>query len=89
MNIQSFAQLKRELKVGTKVTLIDTNMLNHKALGVEREVIKQQTNAVKFSGGSWLGLGSTGEVASDFTFSGDTFTYTMPDGDHLTYKFTN
>lgn len=87
MNIKSFAQLKRELKVGTKIMLIDTHLHNHKGLHIEREVVKQQTNAVKFNDGSWLGLGSTGEIASMFSFDGDKFTLSWCDEPgYLTYK---
>jgi hypothetical protein len=68
MNIKTFAELKRALTVGTKIKLVDSSLPNNKRLGVVRAVIKQQTNAVKLEGGSWLGLGSTGEKASDFSF---------------------
>ena len=68
MKIQSFAQLKRELKIGTVIRLVDSSIQDHKGLNVDRAVIKKQTNAIKLDNGSWLGLGSTGEKASDFSY---------------------
>jgi len=92
MTITSFAQLKRELKPGVSLKLIDTNLDNHKSLGIVRKIILQQTNAVKFEGGSWLGLGSTGEKSSEFAFQENGFTYDnrakYPDyGVMLKYEF--
>jgi len=84
----NYAELKRKLTVGTKLTLVDTNLTGHKYLNVTRKIIKQQTNAVKLEGGSWLGLGSTGEKASDFSFQDNGFTF---EKDHakLVYRIEN
>jgi hypothetical protein len=76
MKPTNFNQLKNYLQVGMKLKLVDTSMKNHKYLGVERAIIKKQTNSIKFEGGSWMGLGSMGEKASDFTFQENGFTYT-------------
>ena len=86
--IKTFAQLKRDLKVGAILTLVKAENKNtkypHKYLNIPREIIKQQTNAVKLEGGSWLGLGSTGETAKDFEYIGCTFMY-VGGGVKLTY----
>ena len=68
MKLQSFAELKRVLIEGTVIRLIDSSINNHKGFNKDRAVVKAQTNAVKLSDGSWLGLGSTGEKAGDFSF---------------------
>ena len=75
MTITSFAQLKRELKPGVKIVLVATSIPNHKKIGIIRAVAIQQTNAIKLEDGSWLGLGSTGEKAADYTFQTNGFTY--------------
>lgn len=49
----TFAELKRRLKVGVSVTLIDTNR-PHKYLGLTRKIALAQTNAIKFDNESWL-----------------------------------
>jgi len=60
---------------------------NHKNLNIPRRIIKKQTNAIKFEGGSWLGLGSTGEKASDFSFDDNTFTVKGIDkGEFIKYQ---
>lgn len=89
MQIKSFSELKRSLTVGTKLKLIKSHIPNHKYLNTVREVIKQQTNAVKLEGGSWLGLGSTGETAKNFKFHENGFTVVWDDNEYLTYEFVN
>ena len=83
--IQTFAELKRELTVGKKLQLVETNVPNHKYLNTVREVIKQQTNGVKLEGGSWLDLGYMGAKANNFTFQEGGFTCDFGDT-KLVYK---
>jgi hypothetical protein len=45
--------LKR-LKVGDKLVLVKSHYMPHKYLNIPRAIIKAQTNAIKFEGGSWL-----------------------------------
>lgn len=71
----NFNQLKSYLQEGMTLTLIYSSLPDHKALNIPRKIEKKQTNAIKFEGGSWLGLGSTGEKAKDYTFKDNTFTY--------------
>lgn len=82
----NFNQLKNYLQEGMSLALIESSKPDHPHLNKTRKIIKKQTNAIKFEGGSWLGLGSTGEKAKDYTFNNDTFTY---DGGfiQLTYKY--
>lgn len=91
MKPTNFNQLKNYLQIGMKLKLIATNLKNHKYLNSERKIIKKQTNAIKFEGGSWFGFGSTGEKASDFTFNSNGFTYTFDKGTnfegYLTYQY--
>lgn len=68
MTIQTFAELKRTLSEGTVLRLIDSSIKDHKGLNKDRAVSKVQTNAIKLDDGSWLGLGSTGERACDFSY---------------------
>ena len=70
-----------------KLKVIDSHDKNNKLLNTIRKIEKKQTNAIKFDTGSWLGLGSTGETAKDFTFKNDTFTYHFFENEYLTYQF--
>lgn len=83
MIFNNFKQLKDKLTVGMTITLTYARF-SHENLGEKikarlnqpREIIKKQTNAIQFSDGSYLGLGSTGEKAKDFLFFGNnTFSY--------------
>lgn len=93
MKPTNFNQLKNYLQVGMKLKLIASSMKDHKYMGMERPIIKKQTNAIKFEGGSWFGLGSTGEKASDFTFQENGFTFTWDKGTgfegFLQYEYVN
>jgi len=82
MTVTSFAQLKRELKPGVALKLVDTDVPCHKLLGIVRKVDRQQTNAIMFVGGSWLYL----SAAKDFTFQENGFTYDS-NGTMLKYEF--
>ena len=54
--MKSFAELKRELQVGTKLRMIHPK--TNRLCGIEREIVKVQTNAIVMSkpdnGKSWL-----------------------------------
>lgn len=93
MKPTNFNQLKNYLQEGMRLKLVDSSMKEHKFLGQERAIIKKQTNAIKFEGGSWFGLGSTGEKASDFSFENNGFTYTWDKGEafsgFLKYEYVN
>ena len=83
MSFNNFKQLKDKLKVGDSLTLTYAVFKNDKVsdkilarINKPRLIIKKQTNAIKLEDGSWLGLGSTGEKASNFLFFGNNnFTY--------------
>ena len=69
----TLAELKRFMQTSPTLTLISAQSWNgqpHKFLNIPRTVEKTQTNAIKFSGGSWLEY----EKAACYTFLGDTFT---------------
>lgn len=80
MKPKNFNQLKNFLQVGQKIKLVGASDKNHRYLNTERIIIHKQTNAVKLEGGSWLGLGSTGEKANEFTFQENGFTYEWDKG---------
>ena len=87
--MNNFNQLKKGLNIGDTLTIVDTSLVGHKYLNVPRKIIKKQTNAVKFEGGSWLGLGATGEKAENFSFFNNGFTYRFGENnkDYISYKF--
>lgn len=84
--MKTLADLKRTLTVGTRLTLIDTNMVGHKYLNITRAIEKVQTNSIKFEGGSWLEFGK----AADYTINDREFTQTFPEfkgqREYLTYR---
>ena len=90
MDIKNLSQLKKKLNVGDKLKLVKASNPQHKYLGKVREIIKIQTNGIKFEGGSWLGLGMFGEKAKDFEFLKDGFIYNDINGFNgvmLKYKY--
>jgi hypothetical protein len=86
MNITTLAQLKRELKEGVTVTIIDNkfwNNKNHPAFNKPRSIIKVQTNSLKYSDNSWMDFGK----AKDYQFNGNTFTWLLDNEGHfITYR---
>lgn len=87
-------QLKNYLQVGMKLKLIDSSIKDHKFLNIERPIIKKQTNAIKFEGGSWFGIGGyMQEKASEFMFQDNGFIYTWDKGTEfegfLQYEYIN
>lgn len=87
--ISNFSQLKKYLaSPNACIELLYHSFGVHKWLNVKRKVIKVQSNAVKLEGGSWLGLGSTGEKASDFKFNLDNTFDLLEEGKIVnTYKY--
>lgn len=89
MRPQNLAQLKRYLQVGMSLTLVDfNNGESHPGLNIPRKIKQALSNQIQFDNGSWLGLGATGERASDYTFTSEGFTY---DGGwvKMTYKYNS
>ena len=64
------ADIKRRMTIGTKMTLIDSSMKNHRYLNLPRKIDLVQSNAVRFSGGSYLQYPKANEVSiiDDNTF---------------------
>jgi hypothetical protein len=55
--MKTFADIKRKLVIGNSITMIRHDWIpNGKLIGLKREIIKKQSNAVQFQGGSWLYL---------------------------------
>lgn len=86
-NIKTLADFKR-LPVGTKMVLRSASDFGgrpHRLLGVERVIDIKQTNAIRFSGGSWLYYPS----AKGFSVDGDYIVITSDDGSFLAYEVIN
>lgn len=91
---KTFAQLKRDLQLGTKIKMIkrEVNGKEEKAIAEVREISKVQSNAIAFKtllpdgtvGNSWLYF----PKASQVEYIGNTFIFN--DGYFkLTYEFIN
>ena len=62
--MKSFADIKRALIEGATLTMVShDNMPGGALIGLARKIIKRQSNAIQFEGGSWLYLD---KPAADF-----------------------
>jgi hypothetical protein len=58
MTIKNLSQMKKYFSTNeSEIELIYSKRMPHKNLNVVRKIEKCQTNAVKFTGGSWLEFG--------------------------------
>jgi len=87
--MKSFADIKRALNEGATLTMVShDNMPNGPLIGLARKIIKRQSNAIQFEGGSWLYLDKR---ASDFEVLGaDSFRVRLNPGatpaKYMTYR---
>ena len=83
--MKTFADIKRKLITGVSVTMIrHDHYPNCGLIGLERKVIKRQSNAVQFEGGSWLRLD---KPAADYIpTSENTFLARLVDDKFMEYK---
>ena len=89
MDKKTFAQLKRDLKVGTKIVQVRNDFWMGTINSDIREISIVQTNAVAFKTNkngkivnSWLWFPKT---ASDVIYIGDEFTF-ISEGKKISYK---
>ena len=60
--MKTFADIKRALQVGATVTMLAHDWFpTGKLINVPRKVVKTQSNAVQFEGGSWLYWSKAGD----------------------------
>jgi hypothetical protein len=83
--MKTFADIKRKLSSGVSVTMIrHDNYPNGHLIGLDREIVRRQSNAVQFSGGSWLRLD---KPAADYIpTSENTFLVRLVDDKFMEYK---
>lgn len=55
----------KKLKVGDTLTMTYSLYQPNKLVGVPRKIIKMQSNAMKFEGGSWLYFPKASEIVSE------------------------
>lgn len=61
--MKTFADVKRRLVEGATLTMVRHDWLpNGKLIGLPRKIIKRQTDAIQFDGGSWLQFPPAKEV---------------------------
>lgn len=84
--MNSFADVKRRLQVGTKLKMVRNDWYpNGVLMNVVREIETRQTNAIKFAGGSWLHFPPAKEIVIE---SENSFTIILDkNGAKLTYEF--
>lgn len=64
--MKTFADVKRNLIEGAELTLTRHDWLTPSSplkLGAKRKIIKRQSNAIQFEGGSWLQFPAASDVA--------------------------
>jgi len=66
--MKTFADIKRKLVTGNQITMLRHDYGATNLIGLKRKVIKRQTNAVQFEGGSWLRLD---RPASEYIATGE------------------
>jgi hypothetical protein len=83
--MKTFADIKRKLVENNTITMIRHDWLpNGKLIGVKRKIIKRQSNAVQFEGGSWLYLD---KPANDYIPTGEnTFLVRLDSDKFMEYK---
>jgi hypothetical protein len=83
--MKTFADIKRKLVEGNSITMIRHDWYpNNDKIGLERKVIKKQSNAVQFEGGSWLYLD---KPAKDYIpTSENTFLARLVDDKFIEYR---
>lgn len=83
--MKTFADIKRKLTDGNVITMTRHDYYpDGKLIGLARKVIRKQTNAVQFEGGSWLRLD---KKASDYIPTGeDTFLVRLDGDKFMGYK---
>jgi ribosomal protein L14 len=63
--MKTFADIKRQLNEGAKLKLIRHDWLKPNMplkIGAVRKIIKRQSNAIQFEGGSWLTFPKASDV---------------------------
>ena len=80
--MKTLADLKRKLVVGARVKLVFHIGKYHRFANIERTVEVAQSNAVMFSGGSWL----TFPKAKEVSFTRNTFSVLEGSDVVLTYE---
>jgi hypothetical protein len=55
--MKTFADIKRKLSEGSTLTMVRHDWYPQgKNMGIARKIVKRQSNAIQFEGGSWLYL---------------------------------
>jgi hypothetical protein len=84
----TFADIKRRLTVGTKLKLVRHDWLKPDSplkLGTVRAIIKRQSNAIQFEGGSWAYFPPSSDVLC--TDNGFSIVLSAERAQFMTYEF--
>lgn len=83
--MKTFSDIKRRLTEGAILTMVRHDYGHCNAIGMPRRIVKRQSNAICFEGGSWLRLD---RPASEFIVQGDDgFLVHLNDDKFIEYKF--
>jgi hypothetical protein len=66
--MKTFSDVKKRFKVGTELKLIRHDWLKPNLplqIGAVRKIVKVQSNAIQFEGGSWLNYPKASDVVTD------------------------
>jgi hypothetical protein len=82
--MKTFSDIKRKLLEGNSITMLRHDYGANNLIGLNRRVIKRQSNAVQFEGGSWLRLD---KPASNYIpTSENTFLVLLQDDKFMEYR---
>ena len=89
--MKTFKDVKDKLQVGTKLKLVRHDWLHptHIKLqvGMVREIIKKQSNAIQFAGGSWLYFPKASEIVVDGEKRQFSVVLNIEQAQFMTYEF--
>lgn len=83
--MKTFSDIKRRLIEGATLTMTRHDYGRCQTIGVPRRIVKRQSNAIQFEGGSWLRLD---RPASEYIPEGeDGFLVRLHDDKFIQYRF--
>ena len=86
--MKTFSDIKKQLVEGATLKLVRHDWLTPSSkiqIGLERKIIKRQSNAIQFEGGSWLYFPKASDVA--INDNGFSIVLSIEKAQFMTYEF--
>ena len=88
--MKNFADVKKRLEVGAKLKLIRHDWVKPGGkleVGAVREIVRRQSNAIQFEGGSWLYFPKATDVVVDSDKNQFSIVLSVEKAEFITYAF--